>query len=878
MATTQLGTLLRHIEQLTSGRGAHEWTDGQLLDDFSARRDESAFAALVYRHGPMVLRVCRRVLHHEQDAEDAFQATFLVLARNTASIRKRDTLGNWLHGVAYRTAMKAKRSAARRRNHEARLRAVAPQATSRPSWDETQAVLDEEIQRLPPVFRAAFVLCVLEGKSGAEAAVELGCKEGTVKSRLSRARRLLQRQLARRGIKLSVLLAALSVAESTSRATLPGSVARTAIRFGLVVAAGRPAAGVIPSHVAALAAGVTRAMFLTKAKIATAVLMTVSLLIVGGTQAYQSLAAQEKQDTRPAAAKQAEPPAPERVSQRQAVQDDDPKDAMTYSGRVLDPEGKPFSGAKLHLLAHPLGKLEPVHLQTTSAGGGTFRLTVAPGDARRLADDASWMSTAVVAAAEGYGPAMSLHAASESAADLTLRLAKDDVPVRGRILNLEGKPLAGVTVHVAGLSVPAKGDLTPWLKAIEANPKDGYAVEGEHLERLDFLEGTRLYPAVVTDSDGRFEIKGIGRERVAHLVLEGPTIARGRISVYTRPGKAIHALEFARNPQGGWLHYYGTGCDHLAAPCRPIAGVVRDKDTGKPLAGVTIQSDKFAGTNVSGDGSVHTVTDKDGRYRLVGMPKGKGNVIKAAPAPGQPYLQSARTVEDAPGLEPVAVDFALKRGVLIRGRVLDKVMQKPVHAHVQYRVFLDNPHRQELPHWTTDYYLQTEDDGTFQVVGFPGRGLIVARGWGDHYRMGIGAEQIPGKDTRSSNVTFLLTAPGLCETDTFHSYVEVNPATGAESATCEVILDPGTMPHGTVVGPDGKPLAGVKALGLTAYSNSRHWTRAPLKTADFTVWGLGPADEREVVFVHDAKQLTGSVRVRGDAKEPLAVKLKPKTP
>src|SRR5205823_10172329 len=103
MATAQLGTLLRHVQNLASGGRARQWTDRQLLDDFAARRDEAAFTALVSRHGPMVLRVCRRVLNHEQDAEDAFQATFLVLARNTASIRQREALAGWLHGVAYRT-------------------------------------------------------------------------------------------------------------------------------------------------------------------------------------------------------------------------------------------------------------------------------------------------------------------------------------------------------------------------------------------------------------------------------------------------------------------------------------------------------------------------------------------------------------------------------------------------------------------------------------------------------------------------------------------------------------------------------------------------------------------------------------------------------
>src|SRR6516164_5689828 len=124
MATASLGVLLRHIHQLAGEPpgSTRSLTDRQLLDDFARRRDESAFAALVARHGALVLRVCRRVLGHEQDAEDAFQATFLVLARNTRSIRKREGLASWLHGVAYRTAMRARRGAARRRNHEAHWR------------------------------------------------------------------------------------------------------------------------------------------------------------------------------------------------------------------------------------------------------------------------------------------------------------------------------------------------------------------------------------------------------------------------------------------------------------------------------------------------------------------------------------------------------------------------------------------------------------------------------------------------------------------------------------------------------------------------------------------------------------------------------------
>ncbi len=163
--------------------------DGELLADFLSRRDQAAFTTLVRRHGPMVLGVCRRVLHQAEDAEDCFQATFLLLARQAVSVRRRESLGSWLHGVAYRMATNSKRAAARRRAHEAQS---ATASTTNPAWEaawhEVQIVLEEEIQRLPTASREAFVLCCLEGKGCADAARELGLKEGTVWSRVARAR------------------------------------------------------------------------------------------------------------------------------------------------------------------------------------------------------------------------------------------------------------------------------------------------------------------------------------------------------------------------------------------------------------------------------------------------------------------------------------------------------------------------------------------------------------------------------------------------------------------------------------------------------------------------------------------------------------------
>src|SRR5262249_541684 len=138
-----------------------------------------------------------------------------------------------------------------------------------------------------------------------------------------------------------------------------------------------------------------------------------------------------------------------------------------------------------------------------------------------------------------------------------------------------------------------------------------------------------------------------------------------------------------------------------------------------------------------------TVAGPDGRYRLTGLPKGEGNVITGAPPEGQPYLMALCHVPDRAGLGPVTVDFALKRGVWIVGKVTDRATGKPVHAQVTYAAFADNPHLREVPDWTAEFHQQTRAaDGTFRLVGLPGRGLIAARAWGGRYRPAVGAGRI----------------------------------------------------------------------------------------------------------------------------------------
>ena len=215
MATGQPHDVLRQLRRAALLRDGGGMTDGQLLECFVERRDEAAFEALVRRHGPMVLGVCRRVLRHPQDAEDAFQAAFLVLVRRAASIGQRELLGNWLYGVAYRTALDARAAAARRRVLERQVSPMPePQATdAADAGRELRPLLDQELSRLPEKYRVPVVLCDLEGRTRRDVARQLGIPAGTLSGRLTAARQMLARRLARRGglaLSAAPLTAALS--------------------------------------------------------------------------------------------------------------------------------------------------------------------------------------------------------------------------------------------------------------------------------------------------------------------------------------------------------------------------------------------------------------------------------------------------------------------------------------------------------------------------------------------------------------------------------------------------------------------------------------------------------------------------------------------
>jgi RNA polymerase sigma factor (sigma-70 family) len=219
MRSAALGTLVAHIQQLAGREASTVQSDSELLVRFSADGDEAAFASLVQRHGATVWRVCRNVLHHDQDAEDAFQATFAVLARKAGTIVNGDAVASWLHGVAYRVATRASRDTALRRAREReRAKFARPEPATDLDLREALAVVDEEVQKLPEKQRAAFVLCYLEGRSVTEAARLMDMKPGTVAVRLSRARARLRQSLSKRGVTLSAALSVVALARSSASA------------------------------------------------------------------------------------------------------------------------------------------------------------------------------------------------------------------------------------------------------------------------------------------------------------------------------------------------------------------------------------------------------------------------------------------------------------------------------------------------------------------------------------------------------------------------------------------------------------------------------------------------------------------------------------
>ncbi len=873
MASVRRGTVLRQIERLFGAGTSAGLADAQLLERFLDRRDETAFATLVERHGQMVLGTCRSVLRDPHDAEDAFQAVFLVLFRKAGSIRGKASIGGWLHRVAIRIAVQSNGAAARRRVEErgaGALRRSSTMPDAACAGDELRCVLDAEIDRLPERYRLPVVLCHLEGLTRAEAAQRLRWSEGTVRSRLAKARQILQSRLTRRGVVCPAGLLGAALAREASAAVPEGWINAT-VEAASGLSAGRATATILADRL-------LKAIFAAKMKLLAATVLTAGSIVCLAAVLVAGVAGRDVELPPPGASPPTVRPMPGAGPIPVGAAEEN-EGTIAFAGRVVDPAGKPYAGAALYLV-HPSSEGGEANPQAKAISGpdGRFRFTVTKAEVDQADGKHRRDESQVVAVAGGFGPDWH-RAARAGVDDLEMRLVKD-VPIEGHVLDLEGRPVAGARVNVEEVATVKGGDLTTYIATVADDTEDG---NGRLLDNR--WEGR--FPgqpgSVRTDAGGRFRMAGFGGERLVELGVEGTAIESVTILAMTRAAKDVGGPgEKALGKGSGRLH--GAAFDLLVRPGRVITGVVRDKVTRRPIARMRVRS--F-------DTSAHAVTGEDGRFAIPGFGKDKKYRLVATSLEGQPYFVTCIVVPDVVGLAPIEADIDCVPGIPFRLRLTDAVTGKPVIATVNYWLIHPNPIARDVPGYYPAQgigalgYAHREADGTYVGAVLPGAGAILIHANNDLYmpasvdpRPFFGEKvdpEAPGRGPEHyGDSDYLVVANGNSESRMpqaqFSAIVLTNPAADSGPMSFDVALERDTNREVRVVDPAGRPLPGAVVMDRDGTG-----TRAgPFLLGTFTATGLNPSRVRRLTLRHDERRLAGSLFLRGDDEGgPATVRLEP---
>jgi protocatechuate 3,4-dioxygenase beta subunit len=541
----------------------------------------------------------------------------------------------------------------------------------------------------------------------------------------------------------------------------------------------------------------------------------------------------------------------------------DTGDTVEVSGLVLDAKGEPCPGAKLYLA---LSTAKGLHVKerATTEQDGRFHFSMDKPERARVRGEPGTLAPGaragrhahVLASAPGYGPTwVKLDGLTN---ELTLRLVKD-AAVSGRIVDADGKPVAGARLRVDGVA-PVSGAKREGIVYAATTPWGDYT----GAIAKGWTGPLPGHPTVLTTpADGRFRLTGVGPDRAVFLHLDGPGIATADLGVA--------ADGFAR---------------YLAEPSRAIRGVVRDHTTGKPVAGATLFVNFWINPRYEESRWGKAVTDKDGRYELLGLAKKANYTLMVKPAPGQLYFQRHVDIHDPPGLEPLTADIDMLQGLTVRGKVTDKATGKPVAGvMVDYHPLYANPNAQKLAgFWTPRSEATTETDGSYALTVLPGPGLIgVVAPNPDAYMTAM----VTVKERKdffklpvvwNDNESYLVPAVGgnaggapLMQ-DSYNSLVLLEPSEKERALAKDIALERPLERKGRVVGPDGQPITGVTVSGLWP----RWYISETLKGDEFTVHGLNPRSNRALTFHHKEKNLGFFLKKLPDEKSgPLTIKLEP---
>ncbi len=842
-------------------RFEEEYTDRELLECYLADRDERAFTALLKRHGGRVLATCRRVLHHEADVEDAFQATFLILLNRARSVRWEASVGGWLTAVAHRVAVRTRARAALRQGREVQSEHHDPAAKEGEEllWREACAILHEELDRLPDAFRRPLVLCYIEGLTRDEAAQSLGCSLDTVKGRLERGRARLRGRLERRGVSFSAgLLGVLGAgaAGGTAAQAAVGSPSRE-----LLQATARAATtGQTSARVAALVRGVGSMMH-SNLRLAALALLAVSLVSGAGLWLFGAPPRAE------------DPPGAAKV---EAAAKGEKANSVEVSGTVLMPDGKPCANAVLyspHLKKTPPTSPDDIAMEKVGVTGpdGKFRVTAL------IIDPLG--RTFVVAHAPGYGIEFVDRDKSSKNEPVTLKLPPD-LPITGRLVNTEGKPVAGARVMVAGVQVPKEESLDTYLNAWKKNWRDALSFG----MRAAFLPAEFGTSSTVSDKDGRFRLSGAGKERVVLLQIQGDGVAQAMPYVITRPGfdpKPYNEAAAAQVSPGlpgrnNQPVLYGPDFTFVVVTGRIVEGVIKEAGSGKPIAGASL----MVGTGY-GEG-ILALSDRDGKYQLKGVPPGKQYQVFVNPPQNSGYLRRSVSVEAKPGNESVQLDAELVKGVVVTGRVIDRETGKGIQSGIRFAPLPKNEYflKPGYDGYRGDRTMITTDSqGRFRTTTIPGQSLLMVQAHAHDHLDGVDLSPyktaVPDPDHKDlfqkNDDSWMFNSAGGLEFLSLENVVKVVDLKVEGENKVEVFVERGKTTSLVLQDEQGKPLEGVVASGM-----AQTWPiTLKLTGSRATVVALDPATPRRVVFLHPEQKLGGSVTVRGDEKEPVVVRLRP---